>query len=39
MRLFHNGAIHTIEPRDPAPEVVLVGDDGRIAAIGIPGGA
>ncbi len=39
MQLFHNGAIHTIEPRYPAPEVVLVGDDGCIAAIGTLGGA
>ncbi|MCB9457592.1 MAG: amidohydrolase [Anaerolineaceae bacterium] len=34
MQLFHNGTIHTIDPHYPAPEAVLVGDDGRIAAVG-----
>jgi predicted amidohydrolase YtcJ len=34
MLLFTNGTIHTIDPRHPAPEAVLVGDDGRILAAG-----
>lgn len=34
MLLFHNGTIHTIDPHYPAPEAVLVGDDGRIRAVG-----
>ncbi|MBZ0275193.1 MAG: amidohydrolase family protein, partial [Anaerolineae bacterium] len=34
MQLFYNGIIHAIDPRYPAPEAVLVGDDGRIAAVG-----
>jgi predicted amidohydrolase YtcJ len=34
MLLFHNGIIHTIDPNLPAPEAVLVGDDGRIRAVG-----
>ena len=34
MQLFYNGVIHTIDPNYPAPEAVLVGDDGRILAVG-----
>ena len=34
MLLFHNGHIHTIDPAYPSPEALLVGDDGRILAIG-----
>src|SRR5690349_16834763 len=37
MLLFHNGIIHTLESMDtgaPRPEAVLVGDDGRILAVG-----
>ncbi len=34
MLLFHNGNIHTIDSRFPRAEAVLVGDDGRIAAVG-----
>ncbi|HET9221495.1 MAG TPA: amidohydrolase [Roseiflexaceae bacterium] len=34
MLLFSNGVIHTVEPDLPNPEAVLVGDDGRIAAVG-----
>ncbi|MBZ0284667.1 MAG: amidohydrolase [Anaerolineae bacterium] len=34
MRLFHNGTIHTIDSNFPHAEAVLVGDDGRIAAVG-----
>src|SRR5574341_1523108 len=34
MLLFHNGIIHTIDKNYPSPEAVLVGDDGRIQAVG-----
>ncbi len=34
MKLFHNGKIHTIDPAYPRAEAVLVGDDGRIVAVG-----
>src|SRR5262245_38760379 len=34
MLLFSNGIIHTVDPGLPDPEAVLVGDDGRIAALG-----
>ena len=34
MLLFTNGTIHTLDPRYPAPEALLVGDDGRIRAVG-----
>jgi predicted amidohydrolase YtcJ len=34
MRLFYNGIIHTVDPRYPRAEAVLVGDDGRIRAVG-----
>jgi predicted amidohydrolase YtcJ len=34
MLLFSNGIIHTLDPSLPIPEAVLVGDDGRIAAVG-----
>lgn len=34
MILFYNGTIHTIDPDYPHAEAVLVGDNGRIAAVG-----
>jgi len=34
MLLFYNGPIHTMDPACPAPEAVLVGDDGRIQSVG-----
>lgn len=34
MLLFSNGIIHTVDPSQPNPEAVLVGDDGHIAAVG-----
>ena len=34
MLLFSNGIIHTVDPSLPNPEAVLVGDDGRITAVG-----
>jgi predicted amidohydrolase YtcJ len=34
MLLFHNGIIHTIDPRYPQAEALLTGPDGRIAAVG-----
>lgn len=34
MLLFHNGTIHTMDPAYPTVEAVLVGDDGRIEAVG-----
>lgn len=34
MLLFYNGVIHTLAPLHPAPECVLVADDGRIAYVG-----
>ena len=34
MLLFHNGTIHTIDANFPSPEAMLVGDDGRIRAVG-----
>src|SRR5262245_98294 len=34
MLLFSNGIIHTVDPSMPRAEAVLVGDDGRIAALG-----
>jgi len=34
MLLFSNGIIHTVDPSLPNPEAVLVGDDGRISAVG-----
>ncbi len=33
-QLFYNGIIHTVDWRYPSPEAVLVGDDGRITAVG-----
>lgn len=33
-QIFHNGIIHTMDWRYPTAEAVLVGDDGRIAAVG-----
>src|SRR6476659_4355093 len=34
MLRFSNGIIHTVDPNLSNPEAVLVGDDGRIAAVG-----
>lgn len=34
MLLFSNGPIHTADPQAPAAEALLVGDDGRILAVG-----
>ena len=34
MLLFSNGVIHTADPQAPVAEAVLVGDDGRILAVG-----
>src|SRR5512134_269137 len=34
MLLFHNGIIHSLDSNDPAAEALLVGDDGRILAVG-----
>lgn len=34
MKLFYNGVIHTLDATNPHPEALLVGDDGRIAALG-----
>jgi predicted amidohydrolase YtcJ len=34
MLLFHNGIIHTIDSNTTRAEALLVGDDGRIAAVG-----
>src|SRR6187455_1989480 len=34
MLLFHNGVIHTIDAQYPTAEALLVGDDGKIAAVG-----
>ncbi len=34
MLLFYNGVIHTMDEKFPAPEAVLVDDNGRIAAVG-----
>lgn len=34
MHLFYNGVIHTMDPAYPSIEAVLVGDDGRIQAVG-----
>lgn len=34
MLLFHNRPIHTMDPAQPTVEAVLVGDDGRIQAVG-----
>jgi predicted amidohydrolase YtcJ len=34
MLLFTNGPIYTVDPNNSTPEAVLVGDDGRIAAVG-----
>src|SRR6186713_2808509 len=34
MLLFHNGVIHTMDANAPTAEAVLVGDDGRITAVG-----
>ena len=34
MLLFHNGTLHTMDSNQPTAEAVLVGDDGRIAAVG-----
>jgi predicted amidohydrolase YtcJ len=34
MKLFTNGVIHTMDPATPHAEALLVGDDGRIAAVG-----
>ncbi len=34
MKLYTNGAIHTQDAAQPTAEVVLVGDDGRIAFVG-----
>lgn len=36
MLLFHNGIIHTMDAAQPTAEALLVGDDGRIAALGSP---
>ena len=33
MKLFYNGIIHTMD-EIPASEAVLVGDDGRVLAVG-----
>lgn len=37
MLLFHNGIIHTVDANHPKPEALLVGDDGRIQAVGTSG--
>jgi predicted amidohydrolase YtcJ len=37
MLLFHSGVIHTLDPREPRPEALLAGDDGRILALGARG--
>ena len=34
MKLFYNGVIHTMNPATPTTDALLVGDDGRIAALG-----
>ena len=34
MLLFHNGTIHTIDAEQPRAAALLVGSDGRIAALG-----
>ncbi|MBE0688802.1 MAG: amidohydrolase family protein, partial [Anaerolineae bacterium] len=34
MQLLFNGVIHTIDPAYPRPEALLIGDDGRIMAVG-----
>lgn len=34
MLLFHNGLIHTLDPRLPHAEALLTGDDGHILAVG-----
>jgi hypothetical protein len=34
MKLFFNGTIHTMDVHQPCVEAVLVGDDGRITAVG-----
>ncbi|MDX2140974.1 MAG: amidohydrolase [Chloroflexota bacterium] len=34
MKLFVNGLVHTMDAAQPRAEAVLVGDDGRIAAVG-----
>lgn len=34
MLLFSNGTIHSMDPANPAPEAVLVSDNGRIVAVG-----
>lgn len=34
MLLFHNGTIHTMDDNLPSPQAVLIGDDGRIKAVG-----
>ena len=34
MQLLFNGVIHTIDPAYPRPEALLIGDDGRIVAVG-----
>ncbi len=37
MLLFHNGIIHTMDAASPTVDAVLVGDDGRITALGAAG--
>ncbi len=34
MQLFFNGVIHSVDPAYPHPEALLIGDDGRIVAVG-----
>lgn len=34
MRAYVNGTIHTLDPQHPTAEIVVVGDDGRIAFVG-----
>jgi predicted amidohydrolase YtcJ len=34
MLLFHNGIIHTLDPRYPRAEALLTGNDGRIRVVG-----
>lgn len=34
MFVFYNGTIHTMDPANPSPEAVVIGEDGRILEIG-----